>query len=297
MIILANIKIYGAVMRILNRITTIAFLLVIILFGIFYFHTRMNDRIPPVLSMENDELQISVKDSEEKLLRDVTATDNKDGDVTDGIILENLSNFTKPGQRVATYAVFDSSGNIARATRIIKYRDYVSPHFEISSPMILPTSAISGTSSSDYIANVTATDCLDGDVSHNVKVLKVGEVQEEHYGTTALADLQVFNSAGDVSRIAFPVVFQTSNTPQITLKDYVVYLKKGDSFNPESYITGAVVGKEKYDREEYESRFHTTVSYNSKVDVNNPGVYTVAYVGVYKDRDPSMTYMVVIVEE
>jgi len=284
-------------MRILNRIATIAFLLVVVLFGIFFFRTRMNDRIPPVISMDEDELNISVKDSEEDLLKDVTASDNKDGDLTDRIILENLSNFTEPGQRVATYAVFDSSGNIARATRIIKYKDYVPPRFEITSPMILPTSAISGTSSSDYIANVKATDCLDGDVSHNVKVLKVGEIQEEHYGTTALADLQVFNSAGDVTKISFPVVFQTSNTPQITLKDYIVYLKKGTKFDPESYITGATVGKEEFDREEYESRYQTTVSYNSKVDVNTPGVYTVSYVGAYKNRDPSMTCMVVIVED
>ena len=283
-------------MRILNRIATIAFILVLVLFGIFYFRTRMDDRIPPVFSMDSDELEVSVKDSEEDLLKDVTASDNKDGDVTDRIILENLSNFTEPGQRVATYAVFDSSGNVARATRIIKYKDYVSPRFEITSPMILPTSAISGTSSSDYIANVKATDCLDGDVSHNVKVLKVGEVVEEHYGTTALADLQVFNSAGDVTKISFPVVFQTSNTPQITLKDYIVYLKKGQAFDPESYVTGAMVGKEKFDRAEYESRYETTVSYNSKVDVNTPGVYTVSYVGAYKNRDPSMTCMVVIVE-
>lgn len=286
----------GDYMQLLNRISKIIFILVLALFVVFYFKTRMNDRVPPVISMESDELEISVDASKKDLLKDVSATDNKDGELTDSVILENLSNFTEKGQRVATYAVFDSSGNLARATRIIKYKDYVSPRFEISAPLVLPTSAINGTSSSDYLSNVSATDCLDGDVSHNVKVLKVGEVQEEHYGTIADAELQVFNSAGDVSRLTFPVVFQTSSTPQITLKEYVVYLKKGDTFDPESYITGAMAGQEEMDREEFESTYHTTISYNSKVDINTAGVYTVNYVAAYDGRDPSMTYMVVVVE-
>lgn len=283
-------------MHILNRASKIIFVLALILFVLFYFQTRMDDRIAPVISMDEDTLEVSIDASEEKLLKDVTAVDNKDGDLTDQIILENLSNFTEPGQRVATYAVFDSSGNLSRATRIIKYKDYESPKFKITDPMILPTSAIAGTSSSDYLSSVTATDCIDGDISHNVKVLKVGEVQEEHYGTTANADIQVFNSAGDVSRISFPVVFQTSNTPQITLSDYIVYLKKGDEFKPESYITGARVGTEEYTRAEFEEKYDTLIQYNSKVDVNTKGTYTVAYVSTYEEKDPSMTYMVVIVE-
>ena len=283
-------------MHLLNRISKIIFLLVLAVFAVFFFRIRMNDRIPPVISMEKDLLKVSVKAGEEELMEDLTASDNRDGDLTERILLENLSNFTKPGERVATYVVFDSSGNMARASRTIRYTDYVPPRFEIESPMILPTSAISGTTSSEYLAGVSATDCLDGDVSHNVKVLKVGEVQEEHYGTTALAELQVFNSAGDVSRISFPVVYQASNTPRITLKEYVVYLKKGKQFLPESYITGAVAGKEEMTRSEFESEYHTTISYNSKVDVNTPGVYTVNYVATYLNRDPSMTYMVVVVE-
>lgn len=283
-------------MRILNLASKIICLITVVLFAFFFFHTRMNDRIAPVISMEEDELSVRIEDSEEKLLKDVTATDNKDGDVSDRVILENLSNFTEPGQRVATYAVFDSSGNLARATRVIKYKDYEPPRFKIEKPMVLPTSAITGTSSSDYLSGVSATDCIDGDISHNVKVLKVGEVQEEHYGTTALADLQVFNSAGDVARVSFPVVFQTSNTPLITLKDYIVYLKKGEAFQPESYITGADTGSEHLTREEFEDKYDTFIQYNSKVDVNTKGVYPVAYVATYEKRDPSMTYMVVVVE-
>lgn len=284
-------------MYLLNRISKILFVLILILFIVFYFMTRMNDHVAPVISMEEDEIEVSIEDPEEDLLEDVTATDNKDGDLTDKIILENLSNFTSPGQRVATYAVFDSSGNLTRASRVVKYKDYTPPHFEIDTPMILPTSAISGTSSSDYLSGVSATDCIDGDVSHNVKVLKVGEVTEEHYGTIAEAELQVFNSAGDVARLTFPVVFQTSNTPQITLKEYVVYLKKGDAFLPESYITGAFDGKKQMTRAEFEEEYSTIIQYNSKVDVNTVGTYPVAYVATYEEKDPSMTYMVVVVEE
>lgn len=283
-------------MHILNRVSKIIFLLALILFVLFYFRTRMNDRVAPVISMDDDVLEVSIDAPESKLLKDVTAMDNVDGDLSDQVILENLSNFTEPGQRVATYAVFDSSGNLARATRVVKYKDYESPRFKIKSPMILPTSAISGTSSNDYLSGVTAEDCIDGDISHNVKVLKVGEIQEEHYGTVALADLQVFNSAGDVARVSFPVVFQTSNTPQITLSDYIVYLKKGKEFLPESYITGAIAGSEELDRAEFEEKFDTFIQYNSKVDVNTKGTYIVQYVATYEKKDPSMTCMVVVVE-
>ena len=123
------------------------------------------DRIGPQIYMESDSVEAKINAPEEELLKGVTAKDTKDGDVTDSLVIENISKFWEPGKCTINYAAFDSDGNVAKASRTLTYTDYRSPEFEILEPIIIDSSY-----SGDYTEFVKVTDSIDGDISNLVKI-------------------------------------------------------------------------------------------------------------------------------
>ena len=69
---------------------------------------------PLVLSMTGE--------GREGLLADVTAYDEKDGDLTDRLLLQGVDR-DKDGTAVATYAVADSDGHVVTCAREVQYTD------------------------------------------------------------------------------------------------------------------------------------------------------------------------------
>ena len=119
-------------MSLLNKIGILMFIVVSVLF--FLFARQRNQGIDssgPKMSIEQEILEVSVNDSEEKLLEGITAWDKKDGDVTDSVVLESLSAFISGSTRLATYAAFDSDQHVVRESRRITYTDYTKPEFSM----------------------------------------------------------------------------------------------------------------------------------------------------------------------
>ena len=57
-------------------------------FAVYQFlWNQTYDREPPKITMDQDELTLSVSDPESALLQGITATDPQDGDVTDSLVL------------------------------------------------------------------------------------------------------------------------------------------------------------------------------------------------------------------
>ncbi|MFQ7768823.1 MAG: hypothetical protein ACLRIL_11475 [Fusicatenibacter saccharivorans] len=52
-----------------------------------------------------------------ELLSGVTAYDAKDGDVTDSLAVEHISNFIEKGRRKISIVAFDSDNNVTHAER------------------------------------------------------------------------------------------------------------------------------------------------------------------------------------
>ena len=76
----------------LQRITLVLFATVLVAFIIFSVIDRLTtDHTIPVITLETEELEISVKDKRDVLLRGVTAYDKKDGDITDKVLVESVS--------------------------------------------------------------------------------------------------------------------------------------------------------------------------------------------------------------
>ena len=104
-------------MKKLKTVSIIVFLVSVILFvGYTLKEKTSNDPAGPVFEMESDNIAVSVSDGREALLQGVKATDARDGDVTDSVLVESVSPFNEEGKRTVRYVVFDSDGHRFRAT-------------------------------------------------------------------------------------------------------------------------------------------------------------------------------------
>lgn len=90
------------------------------------------DKTIPVITVEEELIEVSLKATDEELLKGVSAHDEKDGDLTGNIIIESVSGFTEKGVSKITYAVCDSNNNVAKTTRKIRFNGYQSPKFRVA---------------------------------------------------------------------------------------------------------------------------------------------------------------------
>mgnify|MGYP000396984458 CR=1 FL=1 len=111
------------------QITLIAlFLAVAIAFCAVFLHDRLTaDHTAPRIVSDGVPLEVSVNATDAELCAGLTAADDRDGDLTDRIIVRRVSQLTGANSAQATYTVFDSASTSARSrgrstTRIITSR-------------------------------------------------------------------------------------------------------------------------------------------------------------------------------
>ncbi len=258
----------------------------------------------PVLKASEEEIKVSIKATEEELKKGITARDEKDGDVTDSIVIESIEKSAKGENNsfLITYVAFDNSSNIGRLTRKLTYSDYRKAHFSISSPLRFPENQ--QLSLFDYIE---AEDCIDGDVTPFITLegdesLLGGEPKAGLYDCT----INVTNSIGDKTSLPVQVEIyadsyeERSLRPSIALKENLIYLKKGEAFDPNAYLDyvndggvckidyGPMVSV--FENNEWKDVTEqiangselgwvniSQIGINSDVDTNTPGIYNVIY--------------------
>lgn len=257
----------------------------------------------PVLEAASDTLEVSIEDTEEALLKDVAAHDDRDGNVSDSIIIEEI---TKKEDGAAnefeiTYVAFDRSNNSGKLTRNLIYTDYRKPRFSLSQELRFP--ANQAVSLLDY---VKADDCIDGDVTPFITVEGADELQGEPASGIYDCTLEVTNSVGDTARLPLQVEIYEDNyeersfRPYVVLTDYLIYHQKGQELNLNTLI--AHVEDQGYNKIDYGPMVTeyeggeavqvteqiangskekwvniSQISINSNVDINQEGVYTVIY--------------------
>ncbi|MCF0229405.1 MAG: hypothetical protein HUJ76_06905 [Parasporobacterium sp.] len=286
-------------MRIYRRIFIVAFVLMIIIFGIFFLKEKSKqDDTYPVITIDNYELEVSLTPSDEELKQGVTALDAKDGDLTDRVVVESISRFAGKGISNVTYAVVDSNNNVASATRKIVYKDYVSPRFTLKRPLLFSVAEAAKTKISDVVG---AIDCMEGDISNRVIVNSndFNSTQEGIY----YVSLQVSNTKGDTIYADVPVEIANikTNDPVITLSDYLIYLNTGDRFDPYDYVVSAEtydgISLTEGDGPEDDGHFIAKVRADSYVKTREPGVYYADYSVKDQEDRTGRSRLVVIVEE
>ena len=236
-----------------------------------------SDYVPPVISTQYDTIQASVAVTDPELLTGMTASDNLDGDVTDSLVVVSKSKFIQRGTRRVGYAAFDKNNNVGVYERMLTYTDYQSPRFALLQPLRF----LNGNSNVDYLADVSADDCLDGDITRQI-MITFGDSRSVGDGVTSQKlNIQVTNSAGDTSSLELNATTEEYNTfyqqaPALT--EYLVYTRAGQWLNLNSYLSGVWSGGNVRTFNETGFEPDSDVSINAdSVDYNTPGVYAATY--------------------
>lgn len=221
----------------LQRITLILFALMLVAFVVFSVMNKITtDTTMPEITIETEELSISVKDKKEKLLAGVTAYDKKDGDISDRVLVESVSKFIEPGVFNVTYAVSDKDNNVSKVVRRVRYTDYTQPEFYMKRALVYSVDE-----DVDIRAAVGARDCVDGDISDKVTIAATDFVQNTAGVFTV--SLQVANSMGHMIYLDVTVHVEGNETmaPEILLEKSLIYIKKGEKPVFEDYIKEVTV--------------------------------------------------------
>ncbi len=291
-----------------------------------------DDTKPPQITMDSQILDVSVGADETALLAGVTAKDDKDGDVTSGILVEKISSLKSDHTATVTYAAFDSAGNVAKATRTVCYTDYQAPRFyQVKALTLVANSVV------DIVKYMGAEDQIDGDISNQIKGTLLSNVDGLNNPGIYELEFRVSNSMSDTAYIRLPVEVYPSGSynANVELSEYLVYTKVGEAFRPEAYLENLVVGNQSYaldnqnpsvrnltaeevrqlgsDREQDVRTYINSyvdpklnvdpfvhiinVDMDSNVDVSKPGVYSVTYTVDYKGTYKGYTRLNVVVEE
>lgn len=291
-------------MRRIRIFSIVLFVLAIIVFGLVEYKMWLSsDATGPTIEMPEKSITVSVGAGDEAVLSGITAADDKDGDVTDSLIVENFTNFIGKGRRNVTIAAFDSDNHVTKVTREVVYSDYRGPKFTLSGPLRFPKNT------DTVLSYVGAEDVLDGNLTSNIKISTDFNIQVDTEGYYNVV-FSVANSAGDVAELPVTVeiynVSDESQKPQIGLSEYIVYTKVGSAVDPLSYIEHVQVGAAEYVKDE-SGVLRNSVNENdvitaedfvitSQVDYNVAGVYEIVYELEVENRKPGSVRLVVVVE-
>ena len=169
---------------------------------------------------------------------DVTATDEEDGDITDKIeILKNDVNVNEPGIYDVTYKVTDAQG--ASYTTTIKVT--VNPKAAVlnACPVINATDkTLTVGDEFDPLADVTATDEEDGDLTNKIEILKndVDTTKPGKYEVTyKVTDRKGASYTKSITVTVNPKMEVLNAIPTIKAEDKT--LTVGDTFDPKADVT------------------------------------------------------------
>lgn len=77
------------------------------------------DRTVPVISFSPNDIVYEQGMDESMLMEGVNAMDDRDGDVSDTLLIEKIANTTR-GDVIVTYAAMDSANNVGKASRVFQ---------------------------------------------------------------------------------------------------------------------------------------------------------------------------------
>ena len=262
----------------------------------------IHDNEPPTITAESDTVSVSVESEDDsELYQGLSAEDNRDGDLTDSIRISSMSNFTEPGKREVTYAVFDSSNQGATLTRTLEYTDYTSPQIQLTAPLRYTLEEMSDVSLTE---NMSVEDCLDGNITSQIRASYNDAIYVQQAGEYPVT-VQVSNSAGDTCTVGLTVtVTDPSDENEGSkyypmLSRYIVYAKIGGSVDYDSLITGFERNGTEYLLSEEDDTFLSgdrgDVEISGNVNFEKAGTYTVDYKFTSEDGVTATTKLAVVV--
>ena len=310
-------------MRLERIISILALLAAVFIFARYLFLSfRTDDTVGPNIEMNDAQIEVSVNDPQIKLLAGMTATDARDGDVTDTLVVESISGFVSENTRIVNYAAFDKNNNVTKATRRMIYSDYTPARFSLSNPLQFPVSSTQQTMQT-ILNTIHVKDSIDGDLSDKVVFSSSSVINVDTAGDYRVT-MQVTNSAGDLFSIPLTVTIYDNNLYssliRIRLSSYIVYTKTGEQIDPMDYLSGMIYRGTTYAITDGEGTFRVDTSGKTREELetfrkqdpavnaslfeildmtnyNYPGVYEIQYTLGDGDGNRGRTILTVVVEE
>ncbi len=235
----------------------------------------------PVITAD-PELEISVReDMEEQLLRGVTASDKKDGDLSDRVMIADISELIGDQTVKVTYIVFNSDRKMSSLERTVRLTDYTPPRFRLEKPLTFETK-----SKATLSDRLFAEDVIDGDISSSIRISVGSETNTEIPMT-----VEVTNSLGDTVSLDLTITILSADSgrPVITLTDYLIYLPAGSDFDAGAYLVSVTASGER-------NIPLSAVTVQSEPDTAVPGAYTVTYTYTASSGKTGTATLIVVVE-
>ena len=187
----------------------------------------------PVIECGEDVIEVSVRASDAELLAGVTARDDRDGDLTDRIIVGGVSKLIGTDLANVTCLVFDSDDNMASLTRQVRYTDYRRPMFHLTEPL-----EFASTKEAQLLSRIRVTDAVDGDLSGKARVSTLWATGHDMVYS---ATVTVTNSMGDIADVQVPVIIR-STPSAIRLRQQIVYVTVSEGFDPMAWVSSDKTG-------------------------------------------------------
>ncbi len=220
------------------------------------------DREGPVITIDETQ-QISWHTDMEKaeLLQGVTAVDEKDGDVTDTLIVESIKPQPAGDEAIVTYVAKDNSHNVTKATRKVGYSD----------------SAENTAGESEQQENVQTDPEAETQEGTQAEDAAAGQAAET--GVAAQTPEAMEQQAQALRDEAIAAL--SPNAPRFYLKQHYVTINVGEDFNKLSWVQE--ISDDKDDR----SRLYQDIRVEGDVNWSEPGTYELAYYAVDSDGNRS----------
>lgn len=191
-------------------------------------------------------------------LKDVTATDMENGDITDKITYNDNVNTSKVGEYEVTYKVADNNYNITEKTIKVKVLNDMKPVLNVTDKILKIGSDF------NPFKDITAIDNEDGDISQDIKCF--GEIDTTKLGDYKLV-YEVRDSASQKTSKEINVTILADRFPIINAYDKSIL--PSESFNPREYVTAI-------DLEDGDITEKLII--NNEVDPTTKGRYFVEYI-------------------
>lgn len=255
--------------------------------GLFYYNYTHEDIAAPAFDSSAELIEVSVHAGRDELCQGLRAYDNMAGDITDRIIVQNVSQLINDTDVMVSYLVIDDASNYATYTRTVRYTDYHPPRFRLSKPMCFNTGE-----TITFLDRVSAEDIRDGDISGRMSLVE-STVASSTPGTYR-AILSVTNQLGDTVTLPLTVlvVNQTASMPKIQLSSYLIYVKAGERPNYAGYLKDV---EDPLDQDAANLKSKVLIN-DSQCHPNTPGVYEVYYYYTGRSGETVTAILTVVAE-
>lgn len=232
--------------------------------GTVIFLQMKEDKKPPTIQFQENGVTYVAGDAYDSLLAGVTAFDDRDGDVTDTLVVESV--YPEENEKKATviYVARDKSNNIGKAKREIAYQGNENTALFDADEEIGDGETESGTAVTESSLNGTG-------------VQNIGNINVDN-GNNAEVDVQ-YEGVQDAN-------------PHIKLTTDHVSIKAGDSINRITLVDSITD-----DKDDSDQLWGSIRIVGDEFDSNVPGVYEQIYYVVDSDGNRSNEEMLTITVE